>query len=304
MTNSDSTTQTLGTASILALSQGLPPFIGHPVAALVAYFLGNRVLSPTFRAIMANQWVANDGRFSARELRQAIRRVYQQQGRSLYDFYHNLDRPREISRLGEISNKFRALIEECKAGRRKRGTLLLMPHLAGFNVSGFRLVQLGFKFLTLAVPNPNRGYLWQNQLRNARGMEVLPMNMEALQLARQRLQAGGVVLTGVDRPHHESAYSPKFFGRPAALPVAYIKLALKTDAEVVLVNFHTQKNGISTADITDPILLDHRPDSHEELVINAEKILKVIEGFIRVDPTQWMMFLPVWPEAETEVPRI
>ncbi len=253
---------------------------------------------------MVNQWVANGGRLSARELRQAIRRVYQQQGRSLYDFYHNLDRPNQITRLADISQKFRALIEECKLGRRKRGTLLLMPHLAGFNVSGFRLIQLGFKFLTLAVPNPNRGYLWQNQLRNERGMEVLPMNMEALQLARQRLQAGGVVLTGVDRPHHESAYVPKFFGRPAALPVAYVKLALKTDAEVILVNFHTQKNGISTADISDPLLLDRHPDPHEELMVNAEKILKVIEGFIRVDPTQWMMFLPVWPEAENEVPRI
>jgi lauroyl/myristoyl acyltransferase len=304
MTISDSTTQTLGTASILALSQGLPPFIGHPVAALVAYFLGNRVLSPTFRAIMVNQWVANDCKFHARELRQAIRRVYQQQGRSLYDFYHNLDRPTEISRLAEISDKFRTLIEACKSGRRKKGTLLLMPHLAGFNVSGFRLVQLGFKFLTLAVPNPNRGYLWQNQLRNERGMEVLPMNMEALQLARQRLQSGGVVLTGVDRPHHESVYAPKFFGRPAALPVAYVKLALKTDAEVVLVNFHTQKNGISTADVSDPLTLERLPDPHEELVVNAENILKVIEGFIRADPTQWMMFLPVWPDVEIEVPRI
>ena len=62
MTYDDSATQTLGTAIILALSQSLPTFIGHPVAAAISFVAGNRVFSPTFRAISQNQWVAHDGK--------------------------------------------------------------------------------------------------------------------------------------------------------------------------------------------------------------------------------------------------
>ncbi|PKN89904.1 MAG: hypothetical protein CVU45_05275, partial [Chloroflexi bacterium HGW-Chloroflexi-7] len=175
MKYSDSTSQTLGTAAILALSQGLPNFIGHPVAAALSYLAGNRVFSPTFRAISLNQWVAHDGKLTARQLRQTIRKVYQNQGKALYDFYHNLDRPEEIQKFVRLTPAFEKMMQECMTGELKQGTLMLMPHLSGFNLSGLYLAQRGFKFLTLAIPNPNTGYAWQNKLRNDRGMEVVPL---------------------------------------------------------------------------------------------------------------------------------
>jgi KDO2-lipid IV(A) lauroyltransferase len=304
MNYNDSTSQTLGTAIILALSQGMPPFIGHPVAAAISYVVGNRVLSPTFRAISQNQWVAYDGKLSPHELRQAIREVYQNQGRALYDFYHNLDRPAEIRKMVSLSPRFQKMMEECMSGKLEQGTLMLMPHLSGFNLSGLYLAQIGFKFLTLAIPNPNRGYAWQNKLRNDRGMEVLPMDFQGLQLARQRLQSGGTVLTGIDRPVEKSEYTPLFFGRPASLPVAYIKLALRTNARVFGVGFITLSDHSCIIDVSPQIELEHINDQHEELIINSQKVLTVLENYIRAEPGQWMMFLPVWPDVEKEMPRI
>lgn len=304
MTYDDSTSQTLGTAAVLAIGQGLPPFIGRPVSAAIAYVMGNRLLSPTFRAIALNQWVAHNGNLTSRGLRQALRRVYQNQGRSLYDFYHNLDRPEVIHRSVKLTPRFQTMMDECRSGKLKQGTLMLMPHLSGFNMGGLYLAQLGFKFLTLAIPNPNRGYAWQNKLRNDRGMEVMPMNMSAMQEARKRLQQGGTVLTGIDRPIEGSEYHPNFFGRPATLPVAYVKLALHAHARVFCIGFHTLKDRSFEIDVASEIEFESRPDAHEELVINAEKVLSVAEKFICMDPTQWMMFLPVWPQAETEIPTI
>jgi phosphatidylinositol dimannoside acyltransferase len=304
MTYDDSATQTLGTAAILALSQGLPNFIGHPVAAAISYLAGNRVFSPTFRAISLNQWVAHDGNLTARQLRQAIRKVYQNQGKALYDFYHNLDRPEEIRRFVKLTPRFEKMMQECMSGELKQGTLMLMPHLSGFNLSGLCLAQLGFKFLTLAIPNPNRGYAWQNKLRNDRGMEVVPLNMEAMQHARQRLQSGGTVLTGIDRPIDASDHEPSFFGRKAQLPVAYVKLALKTNARVFVIGFQTLKDSTIIVDVSPQVEFEQREDPHEELVFNAEKVLKIAEQFIRLDPSQWMMFLPVWPDVKYEVPSI
>ena len=304
MNYTDSTSQTLGTALILALSQGLPPFIGYSVAAAISFMIGNRSLSPTFHAIKQNQWVAHDGKLTQRQMRQAIRKVYQHQGRALYNFYHNLDRPEAMSRMTRLTPSFQTMMDECMSGKLKQGTLMLMPHLSGFNMSGLCVAQQGFKFMTLALPDPNRGYAWQNKIRNDRGMEVYPMTMESTQLARQRLQQGGTVLTGVDRPIESSNYMPCFFGRPAPLPVAYVKLAIKTGARVFAIGFQTLRDHTCVVDASPQIEMEHIQDPHEELIFNAEKILKVIEQFIRIDPSQWMMFLPVWPGIEKEMPRI
>jgi phosphatidylinositol dimannoside acyltransferase len=304
MSYTDSTPQTIGTAMVLALSQGLPVPIGRPVASFISFLLGNRVFSPTFRAICLNQWVVHGENLKQRELHKVVCQVYQNQGRALYDFYHNLDRPHELCRMTTLTPRFQTLMDECMSGKRKQGTLMLMPHLSGFNLSGLAVAQQGFKFLTLALPNPNRGYVWQNQLRNERGMEVLPMTIETMQLARQRLQAGGTVLTGVDRPIENSDYKPLFFGKPATLPVAYVKLALRTGARVVVLGFQTLKDHSYIVDASPQIELVRIPDPHEELVLNAQRVLKIIEQFILLDPSQWMMFLPVWPEIQKEIPLL
>ena len=190
------------------------------------------------------------------------------------------------------------MMNECMSGEQKQGTLMLMPHLSGFNLGGLHLAHRGFKFLTLAIPHPNKGYAWQNKLRNDRGMEVLPMNMESMQLARQRLQSGGTVLTGIDRPINETDYEPHFFGRKAPVPVAYIKLALRTNARVFVIGFQTLKDKTIIVDVSPQIELERREQAHEELVVNAEKVLKIAEEFIKLDPSQWMMFLPVWPHVK------
>jgi lauroyl/myristoyl acyltransferase len=95
-----------------------------------------------------------------------------------------------------------------------------------------------------------------------------------------------------------------FFGRKAPLPVAYIKLALRTNARVFVVGFQTLKDNTTVIDVSPQVELEQREDAHQELVYNAEKILKIAEQYIRLDPSQWMMFLPVWQNIEREIPII
>jgi lauroyl/myristoyl acyltransferase len=45
------------------------------------------------------------------------------------------------------------------------------------------------------------------------------------------------------------------------------------------------------------------PNRADELQINAEKVLSVVEEFIRRDPQQWLISRPVWPEIVQDVPR-
>jgi KDO2-lipid IV(A) lauroyltransferase len=256
---SDHFTQgTLSTAIAINLSQALPESIGYPVARAIGSALAKRFFSPVVKAVRLNQWVAHDQKISGRELNQAVTRVFLSQARALYNFYHNLDRPERVKELVRISPNMQRMMDSANQGG--RGTLMLIPHLTGFDMGGPLLGLQHFKFLTLSYPNPPRGYEWQNKLRNDRGVEVMPMSFQSTQLARERLQAGGTVLTGIDRPYPGSGYFPLFFGHPAELPVAYIKLALKTHARVFLVAFQNLPDHTYEIDASDEISMTNNSD--------------------------------------------
>lgn len=292
-------TESFGTIISYLISQ-LPPVVGYPLADLIAHFAANDVMSPGHRAMRVNQWVVHGGKITPRKLRQVVRQAYYNQARAIYDFYHYLDRPNDVRRMVTMTSKFKAMMHE--AMQEKQGTLLLMPHLTGFNLGGVLLPLLGFKILTLSYPNPTVGYRMQNKFRIDHGLEVEPMSVSSWQHARERLQQGGTVLTGVDRPQGNQTYGPVFFGKPSALPVAYTQLALHTGARVFVVGFHTYPDRTCVLDVSDQVPMEKHPDPHEEKRLNAEKVLLEVEKFIRKDPTQWVMFFPVWPGADADLP--
>jgi len=37
-------------------------------------------------------------------------------------------------------------------------------------------------------------------------------------------------------------------------------------------------------------------DRHKDRLLNARRVIAILEGFIRDHPDQWMMFVPVWPD--------
>jgi hypothetical protein len=53
---------------------------------------------------------------------------------------------------------------------------------------------------------------------------------------------------------------------------------------------------------SEPIEMERRASREDELIVNAEKVLRVAEGFIRQEPGQWTVSLPVWPETLKLVP--
>lgn len=110
-------------------------------------------------------------------------------------------------------------------------------------------------------------------------------------------------MTGIDRPDVSYLYRPKFFGRPAAVPVHHIFLALKAHVPVILAATIKQSDEKYHLFFSEPIEMQPHPDRHQEIVLNAENVLRVAEDFIRHYPTQWAMTFPVWPEAMDQVPK-
>ncbi|NMC78028.1 MAG: lysophospholipid acyltransferase family protein [Chloroflexi bacterium] len=285
----------------LSLGRSLPKGMGYFVAdSLSAWFASHSQLA-IVKAVQANQWVVHHGRLTADELKRLVHTVFHSTGRCLFDFYHYLDRSEEIRRLVQFSNRLAPVLQRCL--RQEGPTVIVTPHISNFDLAGRALALEGLNFQVLSYPQPSMGYRMQNKLRSFMGLEITPMSMSSLQQARQRLQNGGTVITGLDRPMADSRYQVEFFGRKAALPVSYIRLALKVNAPVVVVACHTLPDGTYILDSSDPIPMQPDPDPTVEILQNAQNVLQQAEHFVRLSPEQWSMYYPVWPEALNEVPK-
>jgi len=82
----------------------------------------------------------------------------------------------------------------------------------------------------------------------------------------------------------------------------HILLALKTGVPVALTSASQNQEGRYQIDISEPIDMTPHPDRHQEILLNAERVLSVAEEAILQAPHQWAMFYPVWPEAMAEMP--
>lgn len=284
----------------LALGQGLPSFIGRPLAKLVADAIVRQPGSQLVKVLRTNLWVASGCTLTATELDLQVRQVFRKHIRSLWDFYHNLNRPNKVKEMVGFSPKFQALFDQASEDGQAR--LFLTVHTSNFELAGRVLALRGLEYQILSVPQPPSGYKLQNKIRRDAGMEITPMSVEAFQSARERLRRGGTVLTGIDRPLAQTRHKVRFFDRLALLPVAYVQLALQTGAPMIVVACVSKPDGGYEVTCTDPVIAQAYPDRDLELINNAEAVLQKAEEIIRPRPTDWCMFYPIWPELEDSTP--
>ena len=285
----------LAVGLMLTLSQVTPRWLGYLLIDWVTRGLLCRRRSAMLQSIRANQWVLSDGTLSPTELDRRVCQVLGFSGRALFDHYHNLRAPLRVQRMVVLSARLQALLAERQQAR--SGAVFVGPHTGAFDLAGLALAQMGLRLLVLSFPQPPSGYQLQNELRRLSGVEIVPFTVEALQRARQWLQAGGTVLTGLDRPWPDATYRPLFFGRPASLPVTYIPLALRNHVPVYVLWCLAQPDGTYVVDCSEPIWLRSYPDRETEILSNAQVVLSIVEEVLRAHPEQWSMTYPVWPEV-------
>lgn len=290
----------LGVSLAYELAQVLPPRLGGWFTDRIGGAMARFKRTGLVRAARANQWIVQGGRLSTAQLDQATRAVFQSTARNQYDYYHLINNPQAILNQVEIDPTFQRRIEQSRTGR--QGQLLITPHFRNFDLAGRAAALYGLRTQVLSYPQPQAGYRLQNRLRNLDGIEITPISISALRKAANRLENGGTVLTSADRPMSEPSYRPTFFGRPAALPIGYVRLALKANVPVFVFYGQNLPDGRLRVMSSEPITMRPYPDRALEYTRNAEAVLEQIEALIRQAPEQWSMFYPVWPEVLNEIP--
>lgn len=278
----------------LGVGRTVPRRAGRRVADLVA----GRMMAangPTVRAARANQYVVSGCSLQGEALEAATFANVRSMALTLYDLYHAIGRPAERALFARDETADVFLERE-----RAEGPFVYVGvHLGNFDLVGRQLGFEGWTPQILSVPTPHEGYEWQNGYREEAGFTVTPVSLETLKSAARRLEAGGSLLTGLDRPMDEPDKArPLFFGMPAQLPLLHVRLAMRAGVSVIVLTAPRTEDGRYRLVCSDPISMEGDRPTPDVLARNAERCLAVAEGWIAEYREQWAMPHPVWPDVE------
>ena len=290
----------IGMSMARGLGRAVPRVMADKVIALAASRFLADADSDLVRASRVNQWVVSGGTLDGAALDAAVKANVLEMARLLYDLYHVLgDRAAEDASV-VIDDVFTSFVERETAGG---GPFVYVgAHLGNFDIVGRVLGFHGWHMQVLSVPEPTDAYRWQNELREQAGHTLTPVSLEALKSAARGLAEGRSVLTGLDRPLPEPDKAlPRFFGRPAPLPLLHVRLAMRAQVPVVVVAAPRAADGRYRLVASDPIQMRPGRPTPELLAANAERCLGPVERWIAEAPELWAMPHVVWPDVE--VPR-
>lgn len=281
------------------IGQRTPTWLGRRIARFAADFISTRKDWKMVRAARCNQWVVHGEKLDRTALDLAVKTNFRNIADAIYDLNHYLNDSISVLKLIEPDPAIIKLMVREKYA--ERGLVVAGVHLSNFDMVFQMSGVAGVQALALTLPELNAGYKKQLELRIQKGIQITLASFGSMKRAVDYLKEGGLVITGIDRPDHSYTYRPKFFGRPAALPVHHVFLALKARVPIIVVATLKKPDGKYHFVITEPIEMQPHPDRHTEIIINTERILQEAEKFIQLDPSQWAMTFPVWPEAMAQV---
>lgn len=291
----------LGTPPVIVLgfvlARLLPPSIGHWVARRFARWMTRRRIN-MFCTIRANlRHVVKPGTSEAELDHMAEQAIYYMI-RSNYDMLHTTMKDYRQGRapIRLDPTEWQQALQIFQEGR---GTILVGPHMSNFDLAMQWIAAQGIEIQALSLAHPNLGTRTINRLRMHRGIEMTPIDVHSLREAVARLKRGGIVVTGVDRPASADDEHFPFFGVPAPMPAGPVRLALQTNARIVAACCVQEPDGVYRIHLAPPLEMERTGKRADDIRHNEQRLLEIIEGMIRMAPEQWLMFVPVWPEENT-----
>jgi len=170
--------------------------------------------------------------------------------------------------------------------------------MSSFNILLLALGVRGFPIQALSYARVRGAYHIDNTLRIKFGLNLTPISFQSLRQAIRQLRDGGLVMTGVDRPDEGGEWLT-FFGHKAKLPVGHARLALRTGSKILVGMVQAMGDGRYRAVCGSLIEPELTSDRDQDVLMLAQRVLSVIEDYIRSRPEEWLIFQPVWPSVVT-----
>lgn len=177
-----------------------------------------------------------------------------------------------------------------------KGTMLVLPHLGGWEWAGSWLTKVPKYDVTAIVEPIENEELreWMLGLRNTIGMDIEPLGPKVGSTIMKRLRQGHIVCLMGDRNIGDGAVDVEFFGERTQLPGGPATLALRTGAAIVPVAVY-HRDGKNHAIVEPPVPAERQGRLRADVERITQDIAHVLERQIRRAPDQWIVLQPNWP---------
>ncbi|MEE9284324.1 MAG: lysophospholipid acyltransferase family protein, partial [Dehalococcoidia bacterium] len=232
--------------------------------------------------------------------RKTLRRVTRQAFRNLGRNYYDLARvPRMSRRKLEERVVFHGL-EHLEAARRAgRGVIVASAHLGNLDLVMQASQLIGMDVVVLAEQlTPKKVHDLVMSLRGKLGLSFEPAGAGGVKAAFRALKQGKFVGLACDRVIHGQGIETSFFGKPALMPMGAADMALRTGA-TILPSFSVRAGRDRYNVFFDPpIFVSKNGRVPEQVRALTDRIIVVMERYIRENPAQWMAFDPIWDRRD------
>jgi KDO2-lipid IV(A) lauroyltransferase len=285
---------------VMAILRALPLGASQRFGRFAADIMTRMRNSSITRCVRVNQWVVHGRKSTASELDGYVREVFYHAAECYVDLFRHMHDPDAVERLVKFSPRAYSLLEYSQQG--ESGMVVVGAHMSNFDLVMRAIAFKGVRALALSYALPPSGYELQNEMRLQTGIEITPIDRASLRKAHKRLLEGGMVFTGVDRPVPGNLQPLPFYGAPAQLPTGHIRMALNANVPVLVLSSRQLEDGTYYVDTSELIPMKAYPNRSIAVRRNAVEVLGIVADFIRQEPTQWLMYFPVWPDLMGKAP--
>jgi lauroyl/myristoyl acyltransferase len=177
------------------------------------------------------------------------------------------------------------------------GAIMAMPHLGGWEWSGFWLTQVKGYPVTAVVEElePRDLFEWFVELRRSFGFEVVALGPGAGAATARALKANHVLALLCDRDLSGTGPDVEFFGERTTLPGGPATLALRTGAPVLPTAVYFDGPELRRSIVCPPLDTSRQGKLRDDVQRVTQAIAHALEDLIRRAPEQWHLLQPNWP---------
>ena len=187
---------------------------------------------------------------------------------------------------------------------RGNGAIMAMPHLGGWEWSGFWLTQVKGYPVTAVVErlDPPELFDWFVGLRRSFGFEIVALGPDAGIATTRALKANHTLALLCDRDLAGTGPDVEFFGERTTLPGGPATLALRTGAPILPVAIYFDGPASRHGVVLPPLDTERRGRLRDDVHRITQDLAVSLEALIRRAPEQWHLLQPNWPSDRKPIP--
>jgi len=177
--------------------------------------------------------------------------------------------------------------------KKDKGVVIFTAHIGNFEWGACKVALEGYEIWGTSVSRPyKRTNNFFESRRLSKGLKTFYIN-NLLHIFRI-LKNNEIIAIPTDWDSQGSARQYDFFGNKAYIPSGPVEIAMKSGAPLIPSFIRRKSKYNHFQVIEEPIELETEGDKKELIAINTQKMIKVLEKYIREDIDQWEMFHNIW----------